>query len=73
MRALKVGDRLEMKVFRDGKTRNVAYTLPERPLLPGDVPDEQAEMSQPLRLPQQDGQRERQRHLTVRKSPRDPL
>ena len=73
MRALKVGDRLEMKVFRDGKTRDVAYTLPERPLLPGDVPDEQAEMSQPLRLPQQDAQRDRQRHLTVRKSPRDPL
>jgi len=65
MRALKVGDRLTMTVFRDGKTREVVYNLPERPLLPGDVPDEQADMSQPLRLPQRD--------MTPHKSPRDPL
>lgn len=73
MRALKVGDRMTMTVFRDGKTRQVVYTLPERPLLPGDIPDEQAEMSQPLRLPQRDMQRDMRRHMSPHNSPRDPL
>jgi len=41
MRGLKVGDTLSMSVFRDGETREVSYTLPERPLLPGDLPEEQ--------------------------------
>jgi len=41
MRALKVGDTLSMSVFREGETREVSYTLPERPLLPGDLPEEQ--------------------------------
>ncbi|HWA12703.1 MAG TPA: trypsin-like peptidase domain-containing protein [Burkholderiales bacterium] len=41
MRSLKVGSRLNMRVFRDGATREVTYTLPERPLLPGDLPEEQ--------------------------------
>jgi S1-C subfamily serine protease len=41
MRSLKVGSRLDMQVFRDGATRAVTYTLPERPLLPGDLPEEQ--------------------------------
>jgi S1-C subfamily serine protease len=41
MRALKVGDTLSMSVFREGQTREVSYTLPERPLLPGDLPEEQ--------------------------------
>jgi hypothetical protein len=41
MRALKVGDTLSMAVFREGETREVSYTLPERPLLPGDLPEEQ--------------------------------
>jgi len=41
MRGLKVGDTLSMSVFREGETREVSYTLPERPLLPGDLPEEQ--------------------------------
>ncbi|HEX4986194.1 MAG TPA: trypsin-like peptidase domain-containing protein [Burkholderiales bacterium] len=48
MRALKVGATLTMTVFRDGETREVSYTLPERPLLPGDLPEGDAEMMQPL-------------------------
>ena len=42
MRALKVGSTLKMSVYREGETREVTYALPERPLLPGDLPDEQA-------------------------------
>jgi len=39
MRGLKVGSRLKLKVFRDGKYLELEYSLPERPLLPGDIPD----------------------------------
>ena len=38
MRALRVGADLTLRVFRAGSYREVRYTLPERPLLPGDVP-----------------------------------
>ena len=38
MRALRVGASLGMRVFRAGSYRDVQYVLPERPLLPGDVP-----------------------------------
>jgi serine protease Do len=38
MRALKVGDTLRLRVFRDGEYSDVEYVLPERPLLPGDMP-----------------------------------
>ncbi|PYO56815.1 MAG: serine protease [Candidatus Rokuibacteriota bacterium] len=38
MRALRVGADLTLRVFREGSYREVRYTLPERPLLPGDVP-----------------------------------
>ena len=54
MRGLKVGDKLKMSVFRDGETREVVYTLPERPLLPGDLPDEQAGMQEPTRSQKRD-------------------
>lgn len=37
MRALKVGETVTLRVFRDGEFRQVEYVLPERPLLPGDV------------------------------------
>jgi S1-C subfamily serine protease len=36
-RALKVGDRVRLTVFREGEYREVEYVLPERPLLPGDI------------------------------------
>jgi serine protease Do len=39
MRAIKVGSTLKLRVFRDGGYREVEYKLPERPLLPGDLPE----------------------------------
>jgi S1-C subfamily serine protease len=38
MRGLKVGSTLALKLFRQGKYRDLEYALPERPLLPGDIP-----------------------------------
>jgi len=37
MRGLKVGGKLKLKLYRDEKYLEVEYTLPERPLLPGDL------------------------------------
>jgi S1-C subfamily serine protease len=54
MRTLKVGDTLTLSVFRDGETRRIVYILPERPLLPGDLPEEQAGSQQPLVMPRRD-------------------
>ncbi len=42
IRSLKVGDTLRMRMFRDGRYRAVKYMLTERPLLPGDLPDQRA-------------------------------
>ena len=39
IRKLKVGMKLRLKLMRDGKLVTVDYDLPERPLLPGDVPE----------------------------------
>ena len=39
MRGLAVGESVRLSVFRDGNRREVVYTLPERPILPSDVPD----------------------------------
>ncbi len=38
LRAVKVGAMVSMTVFREGRYLDVKYTLPERPLLPGDIP-----------------------------------
>jgi S1-C subfamily serine protease len=38
MRGLKVGSKLALKLFRQGQYRDLEYALPERPLLPGDIP-----------------------------------
>ncbi|MGB8436702.1 MAG: trypsin-like peptidase domain-containing protein [Burkholderiales bacterium] len=38
MRGLKVGSKLALKLFRQGNYRDLEYALPERPLLPGDIP-----------------------------------
>ena len=38
MRALAVGDTIRLTVFRQGEYTQVQYVLPERPLLPGDLP-----------------------------------
>jgi len=37
MRPLRVGTTIRLKVFRDGNYRDVEYSLPERPILPGDI------------------------------------
>jgi serine protease Do len=42
MRTLRVGSNLKLRVFREGSYRDVQYSLPERPLLPGDVPGDRA-------------------------------
>ncbi len=39
MRSLKVGSDLKLRVFHEGKYRDLHYVLPERPLLPGDLPE----------------------------------
>ncbi len=46
---LTVGKTLKLKLWRNGETREVEYTLPERPLLPGDVPASQAHLLRPGR------------------------
>ena len=51
MRALKVGSTIKLALYRDGETRVVEYVLPERPLLPGDLPPEQASEPLPSRPP----------------------
>ncbi|HKQ77251.1 MAG TPA: trypsin-like peptidase domain-containing protein [Blastocatellia bacterium] len=37
LQELKVGGELSLTIFREGKTQEVNYKLPERPLLPGDI------------------------------------
>jgi len=38
LQGLKVGSNVSLTVFREGKYLEMSYTLPERPLLPGDIP-----------------------------------
>ena len=38
--ALKVGDRVRLRIFREGETKVMEFSLPERPILPGDLPPE---------------------------------
>jgi S1-C subfamily serine protease len=40
--SLRVGNALALRVFRDGEEQSIEYTLPERPLLPSDLPGQQA-------------------------------
>jgi serine protease Do len=47
MRAAKVGGTLKLRLFREGKYFEVEYKLPERPLLPGDLPDNATDMPAP--------------------------
>jgi S1-C subfamily serine protease len=57
LRTLDVNQEISLTIFRDGKTREVKYKLPERPLLPGDVssqtvaePASKRQAAQPLRF-----------------------
>jgi S1-C subfamily serine protease len=49
MRTLKVGDTVRLTLYYDGTTRQVEFTLPERPILPGDVPPDGRRALAPLR------------------------
>ncbi|HEV8261242.1 MAG TPA: trypsin-like peptidase domain-containing protein [Burkholderiales bacterium] len=51
LHSLKVGSRVKLTLFREGETRDLEYVLPERPLLPGDLPAEQAETLSPSNIP----------------------
>ena len=42
MRSLHVGDTLRVTLFRQGQTQEVTLILPERPLLPQDVPTQRS-------------------------------
>jgi serine protease Do len=42
MRALTVGSKVKVALYREGKVREVEYVLPERPLMPRDLPEEQS-------------------------------
>ena len=42
LQAAEVGSNVSLTVFREGKYIDVKYTLPERPLLPGDIPGQGA-------------------------------
>ena len=40
VRSLTVGDTVRLTLYRDGGTRQVEFRLPERPILPGDLPSD---------------------------------
>jgi len=40
VRSLQVGDTVRLTLYRDGGTRQVEFRLPERPILPGDLPSD---------------------------------
>jgi S1-C subfamily serine protease len=49
IQSLHVGDTVRLTLSRDGKTRHVEWRLPERPLLPGDLPSAGHRRLQPSR------------------------
>ncbi len=46
VRSLKVGDSVRLIIHREGREMEVTFSLPERPVLPGDIP--QSELSQTM-------------------------
>jgi len=44
-RDLKVGGTLRLKIYRKGEYHDIEYVLPERPLLPGDIPSDVSQSS----------------------------
>ncbi len=59
VRTLKVGDTVRLTLYYDGTTRHVEFTLPERPILPGDVPPDGRRALAPLRSRRAPLQRQR--------------
>jgi S1-C subfamily serine protease len=45
-KTLRVGDKVRLTIFRDGATQKVEFVLPERPLLPGDLPGSNSSLIQ---------------------------
>jgi S1-C subfamily serine protease len=48
VRTLKVGDTVHLTLYHKGTTRQVEFSLPERPILPGDVPPDGRHALTPL-------------------------
>ena len=48
IRSMKVGDKVGLAIYRDGKKYEVEFTLPERPILPGDLPPRDQHMTSPV-------------------------
>jgi S1-C subfamily serine protease len=48
VRSLKVGDRVRLKVYREGKTQEIQFGIPERPILPWDLPSGEPRMLSPM-------------------------
>jgi S1-C subfamily serine protease len=59
MRDLKVGATVRLTVFREGQTREVECVLPERPLLPGDIPGQRSSVVPQVAPTRSDGARYR--------------
>ena len=49
IRSLKVGDKVNLSLYHQMKTRNIEFTLPERPFLPRDLPSDIPRSSVPVR------------------------
>ena len=49
LRALTVGDKVKLTVYREGEVREVEFVLPERPLMPSDLPEGQSFVIGPRR------------------------
>ena len=49
VRSLKIGDKVSLTLYHDGKTRKVEFNLPERPILVGDLPPDTSRHLLPLR------------------------
>jgi serine protease Do len=49
IRSLKVGDKVNLTLYRERKTRRVEFNLPERPILVGDLPPDASRQLLPMR------------------------
>jgi serine protease Do len=49
LRELAVGDKVKLTVYREGEAREVEFVLPERPLMPSDLPEGQTFFAGPRR------------------------